>query len=484
MPDSCNRTRGKIPIFLGMSLLLHLSVLAALLGVSFKIWVPSPDITWLDLDNKLGAPRPKEAASPLPAAPALVAEPARDRPRPKKKRKKRLVRTRPDAGVPPADQGSTSPFTTDQVALNGMAPGDAALLLLLRMDRIRKSPYEAGVRRLLQVFYDHKTLLWSSGLDPIDDLEALLIATPKPYRVTRTFLAARHRLPHARVRRAVQRATRYQNKRIRWSRHATGLRGKIPSPPRLPHDPRVVILQRELFLLTDPAHLDLLSSQEPHSPSGPDAGPDAGSGALSWIEQLRQMDRSGGLGGPGPAMLLQAENLPRLVRLPPDMPVPLGFKITVPAQQPSKAESLLIFSSPQSAKAFLAALPVRMDQARQSLLLRFLGVIDLLQAIRFTQEGAQVKASVELSGDQVRSLLEIFRNMIPQVQVPGMNQTRLPDSGPPSVPDASPARLPDAGPPSAPDASPNSPPESSPSRPAPPTPPEAGASPSSQPGAK
>ena len=442
---------GALSVFVGLSLTCHLVAAVGVTGFTMDLDLPKPDITWLDLDNTLGAPR----AAPPPPEPRPQVAVKKIKPPPKKtwaiarrvvarkrpkKKKKKLVQRKRDAGNRP-DAG---PFSTDKVALGSLAPGDAALMLLLRMDRLRKSPYEREVRQLLEVFYDHKTLLWSSGLDPIKDFEAMLIATPNPYRVTRTFLAVRHNLSSRVMRRSLNRAARYQGKRMRWSRQHSGLQGTIPSPPRHPKDPRVVILKRSVVMLTDPAHIPLLALNQP-TPGRP---PDAGVAHTPWIQRLEQMEGTGGQGGEGPGMLLQAINLPRLIRLPRDFKTPLAFRLTIPATAPAEPHALLTFASDSDAKIFLAAIPRRIKQAKRSLLLRFMGVTDLLEQIKLTRKGKIVEATVKLSGDQVRGLLGIFRNMIPQVKVPGMTQRRLPDA---AVPDSRrpDARTPDARPPDA-----------------------------------
>lgn len=452
-PPASARTRFQLVRFLGISLGLHLGAVVAVSGISYKLRIPTPEITWLDLDNTLGAPRankkvappPRPAPAPVPAASAplaaLAPKPA-PKPRPKPK---------PDAGPPAMPQ---EPFTTDKLALTELAAGDAALMLLLRMDRIRSSPYVREVRRLLEVFYDHKTLLWSSGLDPMNDFEALLIATPNPYRVTQTLLVVRHKLPPLELRQALTRAGSYGDQRLRWFRREDGWKGVIPSPPRLPTDQRVVVLRRDLVLLMDPSLMPLLDEAQPASGEGSPSGtaPDAGVPPQTWSQRLAAMESTGGPGDKGPGLLLQGINLPRLIRLPPDIPVPLTLRVAVEAMDPTKPEALLTFASEADAVTFLEQLPRRLDQARGSWVLRLLGVTDLLQAIRFERTQATVRATVELSGSQLRALLELMRNAIPQVPVPGLNQNRIPDAG----------RLPDAGRPSPPSAPARSEPDARP----------------------
>jgi len=438
--------RNLIP-FIGVSLCLHALPAALIWGFDLELRVPRPEITWLDLDNTLGAPiaNPKPPPPPPPAPapePPKVEEPTATPEPPKKKKKKPKKKKKKKK---PAPEGPEEPFTTDKVALGDLAAGDAALMLLLRMDRLRGSPYEGAVRSLLEVFYDHKTLLWSSGLDIVKDFDAVLIATPNPYRVTRTLLAVRHSMSERKLRRALARAARYDGKRLRWRRKARGYRGVIPTPPRLPHDPRVVVTRPGLALLVDPGLLPRLD--QPAS-AAPDAEPDSPA-PPTWAERLAAMQTTGGRSEKGPAMLLQGVNLPRLIRLPPDMPVPQNLKVTIEPVAPARPEALLTFASEAQAAQFLRGLPPRLERARRSILLRLLGVVDLLDAIKFKQEGLLVRATVQLTAAQVRQVLGMFREMIPQVRVPGMQQRRLPDAGVPDITPAPDQGAPDQGAPDA-----------------------------------
>ena len=437
-------------VFLLLSTLLHFIGVVVLAALAWEpLFVPRIQITWLDLDNQLGAPRPGPKARPRPSpAETKKAPPAKSRKPSRKAARRKVAMAKPDAGVSPTDAGAGT--NAAPPVLSDLAPGDAALILVLRMDRIQGSPYEDSVRRLLQVFYDHKTLLWtSSGLDPVRDFETLLIATPNPYRVTRTFLAVRHRLPRHRIRRALERSVLVGNGRMRWSRLGKLQRGDIPSPPKLPRDPRVVLLGDGLVMLTDPNHVPLLSTdlsapapRPGSSGSSPDAGIRTGQG---WLESLRRMNRTGGLGKKVPGMQLMAINLQRLVRLPPDIPMPHSFRVTIRATAPTTAHGDVLFDSEASARRFVQVIPKRIAKAKRSLLLRLLGVTDLLDGIRLKRDGQHVAARLKLSAKQVRSLLELFRGMIPQVRVPGMPPRDPPDAGPAARPDAGPAKT-DAGP--------------------------------------
>jgi hypothetical protein len=450
--------RRRLVAFFLLSTLVHAGAAGAVVASSI-LWRPQLDITWLNADNILGAPPladpalpappskgPPPAPRPTPRPPRVRAHPARPAPGEEVAMVLRRDAGPADAGGPATRDGGPAPprpgrFTAAQASLGEYAPGDAALMLLLRMDRVRGSPYERSVRRLLEVFYDHKTILWSSGIDPIRDFETLLIATPNPYRVTQTFLAAQYTGGQPRMKRALEHAARFKDRRLRWTRSGAGLRGEIPSPPKLAHDPRVVFVRPRLMMLTDPKHIPLFATPA----SSPAA--DAGVPAPSWMERLSLMNAKGGTGAESPGMMLQALNLQRLVVLPADLPTPSSLQVTVTAREPAIVEGVLLFSSVQLARGFLVAMPQRIARAKRSLLLRFLGVTEMLDNISFKRKESVVWATAKLTGDQVRALLEVIRGVIPQVRVPGMPDRQPRDAGPqPDAPRRGPtdARAPDS----------------------------------------
>ena len=428
------RRAGRSFAFFGASLAVHLGLVAALAAISSASVLPRPKVVWLDLDNRLGAPQPKVVQpKPAPPKPAPTPKPAVKAAKvvkPIAKRTKRVAKKPKPKPKPKAKVATTAKrrFATAKVALSGLTPGDAALMLLVRTDRVRKSPYASAVRRLLEVFYDHKTFLWSSGIDPVRDFDALLIATPNPYRVTRTFLAARHRLPTAAVRLAVNKAGRYGKQRVAWSRSPIGLQARLPSPPRLRHDPRVAVVREGLFMLLDPTRqADFLRPATPKAdntkpsarkPAARDDDDDADEPSL--IERLQRMDKEGGSRRDDPGLLLQAVNLRRLVRLPPDLPAPANVQVTIPALAPALLRGVLTFASPAEARTFYQSAKKRLEAASRSIMLRLLGVGGYFDRIKIRVAGRRVRARLKLSARDVRDLLEMFRSFIPQVRVPGM----------------------------------------------------------------
>lgn len=430
--------------WIALSLGVHGAAAGALVLAANTSWTPKLDVVWLNLDNRLGAP---QAGAALPTPPIAPAQ--------------KEVRRQPSAAAPkPPGKGRPARHTARRkrsrrrqyrakaVSLAAFAPGDAALLLLLRNDRIRGGPYEEDVKRLLGVFYDFKTLLWDNGIDAIQDLDALLIATPNPYRVTRTFLAVRYSGSVEHFKAALSKSASYGSKHVTWKATAGGWQGKIPTPPRLPHDTRVVALRDQLAVLGDASIVsEFFAVQGPTATKNgepgdsdtegarPRGGPGGGAKAKgtsdpTLFDRLRTMQREGGRRPGGPALLLQAINLKRLIRVSLQVPAPTNVQVTLSALDPAKLQGLLTFDNAQLAASFLRWARARLDRARRSFVLRVMGYGGLLDDVRraLRRRRAAVEIRLTLRGDTVRRLLALVRQAIPQVEVPGMS-ARIPRAG-------------------------------------------------------
>jgi hypothetical protein len=168
------------------SLLVHLLVFAALRWagtmpeMDFDLELPSEVEFGVsdapEVEEPLAVP-PEPAKAPEPVAAAADA-PARDRRKPDT--------DGPDAGV--ADAGSTPesaqtsdagvPGQGDRPLLAAFAPEGAQIALRVHLGRVRGSELAPDVRGLLEAIADWRLILDGSGLDPLQDLERLYIASP------------------------------------------------------------------------------------------------------------------------------------------------------------------------------------------------------------------------------------------------------------------------------------------------------------------
>jgi hypothetical protein len=224
-------------------------------------------------------------------------------------------RSDPRAG---ADDGTTNDdgAATRISDLRQLGPEGSRVTMLLRLDRLKATPFMSPVDSLLLRLPDRRDLLDGTGLNLYDDFDALLISTPNPLDYTVTFLAARHHLADGAMRAAVDRGALATDRVIRWrsegrrpygERSARLRRGGGSDGHTAPvtRDDRIIVLPAPgLIVVTPPAYRALLLAPA-RPPGAPDAGagdgatPDAGVAAPSagpnWTALLRRIDTEDGL---------------------------------------------------------------------------------------------------------------------------------------------------------------------------------------------
>ena len=164
----------------------------------------------------------------------------------------------PDAGVPldsdsdsdsepepdtETDAGAEVGTGTDIVSPPTLAgpsriPPGAQLALRIDMKRVRESPLAPDVTAFLRGVPDWQLLLEGSGIDPVADLDRLLVATPNLQR-SKLVLAGRHRRDESFARDSAKRLARSRGKPVRWRR----LYGVSAAPwYNRDHTPRTIAL--------------------------------------------------------------------------------------------------------------------------------------------------------------------------------------------------------------------------------------------------
>ncbi|HEX9101874.1 MAG TPA: hypothetical protein VF997_06705 [Polyangia bacterium] len=258
------------------------------------------------------------------------------------------------------------PETTD---LSPFAPDDAHLVVLLRMDKLRRSPHRAGAEALLAALPDWTTLVAGSGVSPIDDFEALLIATADPHDVTATFLAARHG-DTPRTRALVER--------------------KLPDG-----DPRIFkIVGPGLTILTQPSELVR----------------DMGDPRTTWLRQLAEFDRVAQADG-GPAVLVTLSDAPALIHFGAGLPTPQAIALAATADATPAARVRVVFANAAEAQAFGRAWPGIRQRYREATAL--FGLSTALDGFAIDINDAQVELTGRVPEAQVRLGLNWVRALLP-----------------------------------------------------------------------
>jgi len=127
-------------------------------------------------------------------------------------------RRRRDAG-PPADLAATEGEGTGDAAGEGRGvaflPAGSQIALRLDVARVRRSPLNEDVRSLLAAMPDWQALLAGSEIDPLADLDRVLIATPNLQR-SRLIVAGRTTGGSDEIRAAAERLASASGETVTW----------------------------------------------------------------------------------------------------------------------------------------------------------------------------------------------------------------------------------------------------------------------------
>jgi hypothetical protein len=337
---------------LAVSLAGHALVLAFLYIGTHLTW-PAPPIP---IEVLRPRPRPRPAAAERRTQP----KPAAARP---------AARAHGPSTKPPAARLPPPPETTD---LAPFAPEDAQLVVLLRMDKLRASPHREAVEALLGALPDWSTLVAGSGVSPLDDFDALLIATSDPRDVTATFLAARH-ADVPKIRALVGRT--------------------LPDG-----DPRQ-------FRSIKPGLTALAPPDDWNQPAG-----DMGTPQRKWLEQLEKFDEVARAPG-GPAVLVTFADLPSLVQLGGGIPTPQAVELASTADGALSLRLRAVFQSDDEARAFAAQWPQIL--ARYRSLTALLGLSTALDGLKLEVHGSEAQLQGRIPEAQVRLALRWVMPLLP-----------------------------------------------------------------------
>lgn len=285
---------------------------------------------------------------------------------------------KPGAGAhakPKTPAKAKAPPPPETTNLSPMAPEDAHVVVLLRMDKLRKSPHRAGAETLLQAMPDWRTLVAGSGVSPIDDFDALLIATADPRDATATFLAARH--PDTPKMRALQSRT-------------------LPAG-----DSRVFrALAPGLTILSLPDAARALDGE--HA--------DGGDARRDWLLQLEKFDRVAE-GAGGPAVLVTLQDLPSLVSFGREIPTPLALALATTAEASPSLRVQLVFARPEEAAEFARQWPQILGRYRTATAL--IGLSPALDGLTLSTHEAIVELQGQVAESQLRLALNFARALLP-----------------------------------------------------------------------
>ena len=249
------------------------------------------------------------AAEPPVMAPAKDAGPKESKPRPKSRPRPPA----PERAEPPPDDGAAPPKPQ---SVRSYAPEGSRVTALLRVDRLRDTPYAALVDAMLLRLPDRRDLLEGTDLDLYRDIDALLVATPNPVDPTVTFLVVRHRLTDGAVRAALDKGARATGRKLTWrterGRPFAERRPSSTDQNYLRRDGRLILLAApHLAVVAPPAYRSLILQGRPATNGAGGAGGSSGQTDehASWAALIRRIDAEDSIMPADAVAMLSAEGL-------------------------------------------------------------------------------------------------------------------------------------------------------------------------------
>ena len=311
----------------------------------------------------------------------------------------------PDAGVPmDTDAGTDAGTDADADEVEAVAPSTLAgpsrippgaqLALRVDMKRVRASPLAPDVTRFLQGVPDWQLLLAGSGIDPVADLDRLLVATPNLQR-SKLVLAGRHPHDAGFVRKSVQRLARSRGKGVRWRRRfgvATAPWHNLDRTPRT-----IALLSAHHFSITRRQDLERVL-------------------AMTKARELRDADEEGLVAARGPdallsmgpeeAISLEVEGVHRFV-IGNIKHIPIRLRLAVRETGPDEATVSVLATYPSEEIAQLASAYWKKVAHfySQQLIMSLAGFGKTLRRMDLEPEDDRIRISFTLNADQIRFIL-------------------------------------------------------------------------------
>lgn len=401
----------------GTSLALHLAALLALRWVSalpdvgFELELPA-EVELGIVDEPAQAPPAAAPVEPPPepppqtplAASAAQADPAAPaEPKPPKPAKRKPKKPA-DGGVPPepdalpmGEDGEPAPL------LAAYAPKGALLSLRVDMDRVRDSSLAQDARELLQAIPDFQRLLDGSGVDPLDDLSRLFIASPNLQRES-VVLAGKYVGDEDVPRRAAEALASARGKTVKWR-----TRGGIPTAAWENDDvtPRVLaLLGPALFAITRPDDLPrILGVARALAARDARERPDGGSPADPADALLAMQEHE--------VVVLSVDNAKTFARGNAEhVPERLQISILLTEGERVEVRSRATFPSAAEAQDALTFWADAQRRFARHPLLALSGMSAPLRETNLAAQDATLTATTQLSVDQAQRILRFARDAL------------------------------------------------------------------------
>lgn len=307
-----------------------------------------------------------------------------------------------DGGAPDAQTDAAPPSLADAGPPGARLPPGAQIALRIDMTRIRESPLAADVKLIVAAIPDWKALLDGSEIDPVDQLDRLLLATPNLQR-EKVVVAGRYLGGREVVDRAVQNMAAARGVEASW-RNRQG----IPVAPWANADatPRVIALVGPAhFTISREEDLDrVLAIAAARAARG--RGKRAGQPEGSVADALLSMEEREGIS-------LEVEGVEQFIRRGKrGIPQRLRVSATEVPGPRLMLRGRLVYADGEAAADALAFWNEKRDAYARNALVAVLGLAPVLKEAELQQLDTEVQITLHLSIAQARLALGYVASML------------------------------------------------------------------------
>lgn len=300
-------------------------------------------------------PLPPEPLSPAPPTPEQIEEAKRqaeaeaEKKAQEEAKKAEAAKKRAEAAKRKRETQRKN-FANRGTNADQLSPPRSTFHLLLVPKKIRKLPFADTAFKLLEPWPDFDFLVRKGGLDPLNDFDHIVIASPNITDARETFLAVDFKTSRGKIKKAIERAVAREGLVIEWVDDGGFLRGnpRPKNPQRKDLDPRWFVFhpKKKVAMFVRDAFLDQILADS-DAPAGEEGT------ARAFVDNLTKL-RKFAAEQPLAGMQLKVADLSNAVSgvvLP--VPLPDTLELSVEASTTPITVLKLTFLDVVAAKKFL-----------------------------------------------------------------------------------------------------------------------------------
>jgi hypothetical protein len=389
----------------------------------------------------IAMPPPAELPARATAASAVApgsTPPTAPRPKPKPKPRPPAESVVPAVSSTHATHaGQAGPRRAPAVtSVRAYAPAGSRVVALVRLDRLRGTPYAPAVDNLLRLLPDRRDLLEGTELDLYRDVDALLVATPNPLDAFVTLLVVRHRLSDSQLRAALEKGARATHRKLLWhtergrpfAERRSMEPGAAPGSAARRHDERLILLAAPgLAVVTPPSYRKLIlqsprgaAAAHGSDPMAPSSAAD-GDGDGGWASLIGRIDAEDSILPADAVAMLSASGIfpsaagsaKGITVMGVELAAPAGLTAVIGIEPHPFANLDLSFDTTDAAHRWAEAWPRLRQQLLGNPLVVLTGFAHILSGMTVSETSSAVRVHVETTMDETIRILTFLTAEIP-----------------------------------------------------------------------